>query len=137
MLEEFKEFISRGSVVDLAVGVIVGAAFTAIVNSLVNDLLMPPLGLAIGGIDLSNFFITLKGGSFPTLDAAKAAGAVTINYGLFLNAVIRFVIVAFAIFLIVKQANRLRRAKPAAPAAPPREEVLLTEIRDLLKQSAR
>jgi large conductance mechanosensitive channel len=137
MLEEFKEFISRGSVVDLAVGVIVGAAFTAIVNSLVNDLLMPPLGLAIGGIDLSNFFITLKGGSFPTLDAAKAAGAVTINYGLFVNAVIRFLIVAFAIFLIVKQANRLRRAKPAAPAAPPREEVLLTEIRDLLKQSAR
>ena len=137
MLEEFREFISRGSVVDLAVGVIVGAAFTAIVNSLVNDLLMPPLGLAIGGIDLSNFFITLKGGSFPTLDAAKAAGAVTINYGLFVNAVIRFLIVAFAIFLIVKQANRLRRAKPAAPAAPPREEVLLTEIRDLLKQSAR
>lgn len=137
MLEEFKEFISRGSVVDLAVGVIVGAAFTAIVNSLVNDLLMPPLGLAIGGIDLSNFFITLKGGSFPTLDAAKAAGAVTINYGLFVNAVIRFVIVAFAIFLIVKQANRLRRTKPATPAAPPREEVLLTEIRDLLKQSAR
>lgn len=137
MLEEFKEFISRGSVVDLAVGVIVGAAFTAIVNSLVNDLLMPPLGLAIGGIDLSNFFITLKGGSFPTLDAAKAAGAVTINYGLFVNAVIRFLIVAFAIFLIVKQANRLRRTKPAAPAAPPREEVLLTEIRDLLKQSAR
>jgi large conductance mechanosensitive channel len=137
MLEEFKEFISRGSVVDLAVGVIVGAAFTAIVNSLVNDLLMPPLGLIIGGIDFSNFFITLKGASFPSLDAAKAAGAVTINYGLFLNAVIRFLIVAFAIFLIVKQVNRMHRAKPAAPAAPPREEVLLTEIRDLLKQSAR
>jgi large conductance mechanosensitive channel len=140
MLEEFKEFISRGSVVDLAVGVIVGAAFTAIVNSLVNDLLMPPLGLIIGGIDFSNFFLTLKGGSFPSLDAAKAAGAVTINYGLFLNAVIRFAIVAFAIFLIVKQVNRMHRAKPAAPAAPaapPREEVLLTEIRDLLKQSAR
>ena len=140
MLQEFREFISRGSVVDLAVGVIVGAAFTAIVNSLVNDLLMPPLGLIIGGIDFSNFFLTLKGGSFPSLDAAKAAGAVTINYGLFLNAVIRFVIVAFAIFLIVKQVNRLHRAKaaaPAAPPAPPREEVLLTEIRDLLKQSAR
>ena len=137
MLQEFREFISRGSVVDLAVGVIVGAAFTAIVNSLVNDLLMPPLGLIIGGIDFSNFFLTLKGGSFPSLDAAKAAGAVTINYGLFLNAVIRFVIVAFAIFLIVKQVNRLHRAKAAAPPAPPREEVLLTEIRDLLKQSAR
>jgi len=138
MLQEFREFIARGSVVDLAVGVVIGAAFTAIVNSLVNDILMPPLGLIIGGIDLSNFFITLKGaGGYPTLDAAKAAGAVTINYGLFVNAVIRFLIVAFAIFLIVKQVNRLHRAKPAAPPAPPRQEVLLTEIRDLLKQSAR
>jgi large conductance mechanosensitive channel len=141
MLQEFREFIARGSVVDLAVGVVIGAAFTAIVNSLVNDLLMPPLGLIIGGIDLSNFFITLKGtGGYPSLEAAKAAGAVTINYGQFLNAVIRFVIVAFAIFVLVKQVNRLYRAKPAAPPpppAPPREEVLLTEIRDLLKQSAR
>ena len=141
MLQEFREFIARGSVVDLAVGVVIGAAFTAIVNSLVNDILMPPLGLIIGGIDLSNFFITLKGaGAYPTLEAAKAAGAVTVNYGQFLNAVIRFVIVAFAIFLLVKQVNRLYRKKPAAPAPPPeppREEVLLTEIRDLLKQSAR
>jgi len=141
MLQEFREFIARGSVVDLAVGVIIGAAFTAIVNSLVSDILMPPLGLILGGIDFSNFFITLKGtGGFPTLDAAKAAGAVTINYGQFLNAVIRFLIVAFAIFLLVKQVNRLHRAKPAAPPpppAPPREEVLLTEIRDILKQSAR
>ena len=141
MLQEFREFIARGSVIDLAVGVVIGAAFTAIVNSLVNDLLMPPLGLIIGGIDLSNFFVTLKGGGgYPSLEAAKAAGAVTINYGQFLNAVIRFVIVAFAIFVLVKQVNRLYRAKPAAPPpppAPPREEVLLTEIRDLLKQSAR
>ena len=138
MLQEFREFIARGSVVDLAVGVVIGAAFTAIVNSLVNDILMPPLGLIIGGIDLSNFFITLKGaGGSPTLEAAKAAGAVTINYGLFLNAVIRFLIVAFAIFVIVKQVNRLHRAKPAEPPAPPRQEVLLTEIRDLLKQSVR
>ena len=141
MLQEFREFIARGSVIDLAVGVVVGAAFTAIVNSLVNDLLMPPLGLIIGGIDFSNFFITLKGtGGYPSLDAAKAAGAVTINYGQFLNAVIRFLIVAFAIFIVVKQVNRVYRAKPAAPPpppAPPREEVLLTEIRDILKQSAR
>jgi len=141
MLQEFREFIARGSVVDLAVGVVIGAAFTAIVNSLVNDILMPPLGLIIGGIDLSNFFITLKGaGNYPNLEAAKAAAAVTINYGQFVNAVIRFVIVAFAIFVLVKQVNRLYRTKPAEPAAPPappRQEVLLTEIRDLLKQSAR
>jgi len=141
MLQEFREFIARGSVVDLAVGVVVGAAFTAIVNSLVSDILMPPLGLILGGIDFSSFFITLKGtGGYPTLEAAKAAGAVTINYGQFLNAVIRFVIVAFAIFVLVKQVNRLHRAKPAAPAAPPeppREQVLLAEIRDILKQSAR
>ncbi|HUN45209.1 MAG TPA: large conductance mechanosensitive channel protein MscL [Stellaceae bacterium] len=138
MFGEFREFISRGNVVDLAVGVIIGAAFTAIVNSLVNDLLMPPLGLIIGGIDFSNFFLTLKGGSFPSLDAAKAAGAVTINYGLFLNAVIRFLIVAFAIFIIVKQVNRLHRAEkaPAAPPPPPADVVLLTEIRDLLRQRA-
>src|SRR5579863_7851409 len=136
MLQEFREFISRGSVIDLAVGVIIGAAFTALVNSLVNDILMPPLGLLLGGIDFSNFFITLKGGSFPTLDAAKAAGGVTINYGLFINAIIRFVIVAFAIFILVKQINRLKREEPAPPAEPPeppRQEVLLAEIRDLLK----
>jgi large conductance mechanosensitive channel len=139
MLQEFKEFIARGSVIDLAVGVVIGAAFTSIVNSLVTDILMPPLGMIIGGIDFSNFFITLKGGTYPTLEAAKAAGAVTINYGQFLNAVIRFLIVAFAIFLIVKQVNRIYRkpAAPAAPPPPPRQEVLLTEIRDLLKQSAR
>ena len=132
MLQEFREFISRGSVIDLAVGVIIGAAFTAIVNSLVSDLLMPPLGLLLGGIDFSNFFITLKGGSFPTLDAAKAAGAVTINYGLFVNACIRFLIVAFAIFLLVKQVNRFRRSEESKPVPPPRQEVLLEEIRDVL-----
>src|SRR5437868_13895865 len=130
MWHEFRAFAMRGNVVDLAVGIILGAAFTTIVNSLVNDIIMPPLGLLIGGIDFSNFFVTLKGGSFPTLDAAKAAGAVTINYGLFINAVIRFVIVAFAIFVLVKQINRLQRqepaAEPAAPPEPPREEVLLT-----------
>ena len=140
MLQEFRDFIARGSVVDLAVGVVIGAAFTAIVNSLVTDILMPPLGMIIGGIDFSNFFITLKGtGGYPTLDAAKAAGAVTVNYGQFFNAVIRFLIVAFAIFVLVKQVNRLYRkpAAPAAPPPPPRQEVLLTEIRDILKQSPR
>jgi len=140
MLQEFKEFIARGSVIDLAVGVVVGAAFTAIVNSLVNDILMPPLGLLIGGIDFSSFFVTLKGtGGYPSLEAAKAAGAVTLNYGQFVNAVIRFLIVAFAIFVIVKQVNRMYRkpAAPPAPATPPAQEVLLTEIRDILKQSAR
>src|SRR5579863_8742262 len=136
MWREFREFAIRGNVIDLAVGIILGAAFTTIVNSLVNDLIMPPIGLALGGIDFSDFFVTLKGGSFPTLAAAKAASAVTMNYGLFINAVIRFVIVAFAIFILVKQINRLKHEEPTAPAPPPeppRQEVLLAEIRDLLK----
>src|ERR1041385_9554515 len=100
MWREFREFAIRGNVVDLAVGIIIGAAFTTIVNSLVNDLIMPPLGVLIGGIDFSDFFVTLKGGAQPNLAAAKAAGAVTLNYGLFINAVIRFIIVAFAIFIL-------------------------------------
>jgi large conductance mechanosensitive channel len=137
MLEEFKKFAMRGNVIDLAVGIIIGAAFTAIVNSLVNDVLMPPLGLAIGGIDFSDFFITLKGtGGYATLDQAKAAGAVTLNYGLFLNSIIKFLIVAFAVFILVKQINRLQRSeaeKPAPPAPPPQDVMLLTEIRDILK----
>jgi large conductance mechanosensitive channel len=136
MWREFRDFAMRGNVIDLAVGIIIGAAFTTIVNSLVSDIIMPPLGLIIGGIDFSNFFLTLKGGSFPTLEAAKAAGAVTMNYGLFINAIIRFLIVAFAIFILVKQINRLAREEPKAPPPPPeptREEVLLAEIRDLLK----
>src|SRR5438309_3498540 len=133
MWHEFRAFAMRGNVVDLAVGIIIGAAFTTIVNSLVNDLIMPPLGLLIGGIDFTNFFVTLKGGSHPTLEAAKAAGAVTMNYGLFINAVIRFIIVAFAIFLLVKWINRLFAATKAAPAGPTKTEVLLTEIRDELK----
>ncbi len=136
MWREFRDFAMRGNVIDLAIGIIIGAAFTTIVNSLVNDLIMPPLGLLIGGVDFSNFFVTLKGGSYPTLDAAKAAGAVTVNYGLFINAVIRFVIVAFAIFILVKQINRLKTEEPAAPAETPRQEVLLAEIRDLLKARA-
>ena len=136
MWREFREFAMRGNVVDLAVGIILGAAFTTIVNSLVSDIIMPPIGLAIGGIDFSNLFVTLRGGSYPTLEAATAAGAVTVNYGLFLNAVLRFVIVAFAVFLLVKQINRLRWQEAAEAAAPPpeppRQELLLAEIRDLL-----
>src|SRR5258708_32327898 len=134
MWREFRDFAMRGNVLDPAVGIIIGAGFPTIVNSLVNDLIMPPLGLLIGGVDFSSFFVTLKGGAYPTLEAAKAAGAVTINYGQFINAVIRFVIVAFAIFILIKQINRLAREEPKAPAAPPeppRQQVLLTEIRDI------
>ena len=140
MLQEFRKFAMRGNVIDLAVGIIIGTAFTAIVNSLVNDVMMPPLGLIIGGIDFSDFFLTLKGDHQTTLAAAKQAGAVTINYGLFINAVIKFIIVAFAVFLLVKQLNRLAgaakdeaAAAPAEPPPPPRSDVLLEEIRDLLK----
>ena len=137
MWREFRDFAMRGNVIDLAVGIIIGAAFTTIVNSLVNDLIMPPLGLLIGGVDFSNFFVTLKGGAYPTLEAAKTAGSVTVNYGLFINAVIRFLIVAFAIFILVKQINRLKAEEPTPepvpPPEPPRQEVLLAEIRDLLR----
>src|SRR5437870_13833145 len=121
MWHEFRAFAIRGNVVDLAVGIILGSACTTIVNSLVNDIIMPPLGLLIGGVDFSNFFVTLKGGAYPTLDAAKAGGAVTVNYGLFINAVIRFVIVAFAIFILVKQINRLKTEEPAPQPGPPPE----------------
>ena len=117
MLSEFKTFIMRGNVVDLAVGVIIGAAFGTIVTSFVNDVLMPPIGRLLGGVDFKDFFISLSGQSFPTLAAAKAAGAPTLNYGVFLNAVINFLIVAFAVFLLVQQVNRLF-PKSAAPAAP-------------------
>ncbi len=134
-VQEFQSFILRGNVVDLAVGIIIGAAFTAIVGSLVKDIFTPLIGLLIGGIDFSNLFITLKGQSTPTLEAAKAAGAVTLNIGLFLNAVIQFVIVAFAVFWMVRGLTMLYPKKaeaPAAPPPPPREQVLLEEIRDLL-----
>jgi large conductance mechanosensitive channel len=134
MWREFRDFAVRGNVVDLAVGLIMGAAFTTIVNSLVTDIIMPPIGLLLGGIDFSDFFVTIKGGSYPTVAAAKAAGAVTINYGLFINAIIKFVIVAFAVFLLVKQINRLKiELAPTAPPASKTEE-LLTEIRDVLKE---
>lgn len=132
MFQEFRKFALRGNVIDLAVGIIIGAAFTTIVNSLVNDILMPPLGLLIGGIDFTDFFLTIKGGDYPTLAAAKEAGAVTINYGVFINAVVRFLIVAFAVFLLIRQINRLF-AEKKADAPPTRQEALLAEIRDLLK----
>src|SRR5438093_108672 len=120
MLNEFKAFITRGNVVDLAVGVIMGASFGAIVTSLVNDVLMPPIGRLVGGVDFKDFFVSLSGQSFPTLAAAKAAGAPTLNYGAFLNALINFLIVAFAVFMLVKQVNRLF-PKPAV-AAPATKE---------------
>ena len=141
MLKEFKEFAMRGNVVDLAVGVVIGAAFGTIVKSLVDDVIMPPIGLALGGVDFANFFVTLKGEEYSTLAAAQEAGAVTLNYGVFFNAIIQFLIVAFAIFLVVKWINNLNRLveeatdEPEEAPEPPKQEVLLEEIRDLLKQS--
>ncbi len=139
MLQEFKEFALRGNVLDMAVGIVIGAAFGVIVSSLVDDIIMPPIGLVLGGVDFSQLFLVLEGeGTFNTIEQAKAAGAVTWNIGLFINAVIKFVIIAFALFLVVKGFNTLRRlqdaapAAPAAPAPPPRSEMLLEEIRNLL-----
>lgn len=138
MYAEFKAFAMRGNAIDLAVGVVIGAAFGSIVNSLVKDIINPPLGLLLGGIDFSNFFVVLKGmGPYPTLKAAQDAGAVVLSYGLFINAVINFIIVAFALFLIVRQINRLTSPKPAAPSdppPPPEDVLLLREIRDALKE---
>jgi large conductance mechanosensitive channel len=132
MLKEFRDFAMKGNVLDMAIGIVIGAAFGRIVSSFVADLLMPPLGLLMGKVDFTNWFLSLSGGDYTTLAAAKAAGAVTLNYGAFLNVVIDFVIVAFAIFLLVKQVNRLKKETPPPPAEPPAEEKLLTEIRDLL-----
>ncbi|HEX6003443.1 MAG TPA: large conductance mechanosensitive channel protein MscL [Burkholderiales bacterium] len=141
MLKEFREFAMRGNVVDMAVGIIIGAAFGKIVDSLVKDLIMPPIGLLLGKVDFSNLFLVLKQGTTPgpylTVDAAQKAGAVTFNYGLFVNNVISFLIVAFAVFLLIRAINRLRRReeeKPAEPPAPPEEVVLLREIRDTLRR---
>ncbi len=138
MLKEFKEFISRGSVIDLAVGIIIGAAFTAIVGSLVSDIINPVIGMIIGGIDFSNYYVDLSMGSYETLEAAKKAGAPLIMYGLFINAVIKFMIVAFVVFILVKNVNKLKdkmvKAEAAAPAAPAEDVLLLREIRDALKR---
>jgi len=117
MFKEFKEFVMRGNVLDMAVGIIIGAAFGKIVTSFVGDILMPPLGLLLGKMDFANLFVDLKGGQYPTLAAAKAAGAATINYGVFLNTIVDFLLVGFAVFLIVRQANRLKRQPAPAPPA--------------------
>jgi len=122
MLKEFREFAMRGNLLDMAVGIILGVAFGKIVTSLVNDLLMPPIGRLLGGLDFSNLFINLSEKPAATLAAAKAAGAATINYGVFLNTVIDFIIVAFVIFLLVRQVNRMKRQPEAAPAAPTAKE---------------
>lgn len=132
MASEFKEFAVKGNVVDLAVGIIIGGAFGKIVGSVVNDVIMPPIGLLLGKVDFSNLFINLSGKEVASLADAKKAGLATLNYGLFLNTCIEFLIVAFAVFLLVKQINRLKKEAPAAPVAPPADVGLLTEIRDLL-----
>jgi large conductance mechanosensitive channel len=113
MIAEFKEFAMKGSVMDLAIGVVIGGAFQKIVDSMVNDIIMPIVGLATGGADISNRFVALQGGPFATLDEAKKAGVATLNYGLFLNQVLTFVIVAFTLFLVIKGVNRMRRSAPA------------------------
>ena len=131
-LNEFKAFIMRGSVVDLAVGIVIGAAFTGVVNSLVKDILNPLIGVLIGGIDFSNVFVALNGQHYASLAAAKAAGAATLNFGLFINAIIQFLIVAFAIFWVIKMLTRLKLHTTPAPSGPTPTEKLLTEIRDAL-----
>ena len=142
MLKEFKEFAMRGNVVDMAVGIIIGAAFGKIVDSLVKDVIMPPIGLLLGKVDFSNLFVVLKQGKtmgpYLSLDAAQKAGAVTFNYGMFINTVITFVIVAFAVFLLIRAINQLKRKeeeKAAAPAPTPEDIVLLREIRDALAKN--
>ena len=132
MLKEFKEFALKGNVVDMAVGIIIGAAFGTIVKSFVDDLLMPPLGLATGGVDFSNMFIALNGEHYDSLAQARQAGAPTINFGVFINNVIAFLIVAIALFMVIKGMNFLRREREEAPAPPSEEVKLLKEIRDAL-----
>ncbi|HET9887484.1 MAG TPA: large conductance mechanosensitive channel protein MscL [bacterium] len=134
MLKEFRDFAMRGNVVDMAIGVILGAAFGKIVSSLVADVIMPPIGMLLGNVDFSNLFIDLSGTNPPSLAAAKEAGAPVVAWGSWINTVIDFLIVAFVIFLVVKQINRLKKAEPApAPPGPSKEELLLTEIRDALR----
>ncbi|OGA23238.1 MAG: large-conductance mechanosensitive channel protein [Betaproteobacteria bacterium RIFCSPLOWO2_02_FULL_67_26] len=141
MLKEFREFAVRGNVVDMAVGIIIGAAFGKIVDSLVKDVIMPPIGLLLGKVDFANLFVVLKQGAqagpYLSVEAAQKAGAVTFNYGVFVNTVISFVIVAFAVFLLVRAINEMRRKeeqKPAEPAATPEEITLLREIRDAVRK---
>ena len=135
MLKEFKEFALRGNVVDMAIGIVIGAAFSTIVKSLVDDMIMPPIGVLTGGVDFSNIFLPLNGGDYATLAQARQAGAPTLNIGLFINNLIAFLIVAFVLFMAVKAMNQLRRKQEEAPATEPppsREVQLLEEIRDAL-----
>lgn len=135
--QEFREFISRGNVIDLAVGVIIGAAFGKIVNSLVSDVIMPPIGAALKGVNFSNLFVAIDGKTYETLAKAKEAGAPVITYGVFINQVIEFFIIAACVFALVKIVNKIKRAPAPAPTEPPlptRTEVLLEEIRDALKK---
>ena len=137
MVKEFKDFALKGNVVDMAVGVIIGGAFGKIVSSLVSDVIMPPIGKLLGGVDFSGLFIDLSGVGYKTLAEAQAAGAATMNYGAFINTIINFTIVAFCLFMVIKGMNTMKKKEAAAPSAPPvvpREEVLLAEIRDLLKK---
>jgi large conductance mechanosensitive channel len=136
VLKEFKEFAMRGNVVDMAVGIIIGAAFGKIVSSLVSDVIMPPIGLLMGNMDFSQLYLNLSGAEYASLAAAQEAGAATINYGLFINAVLDFLIVAFAIFLVIRGMNKLKRKAEEKPAEAPqasKEVQLLTEIRDALR----
>ena len=138
MLREFREFAVKGNVVDLAVGLVIGAAFGRIVQSFVDDILMPPLGLLLGRADFSELFVVLKEGTapgpYPTVAAAKQLGAVTLNYGQFANTVVSFIIVAFAVFLMIRAINRLRREEPPPPPATPEDVLLLREIRDAVRR---
>lgn len=138
MLKEFKDFAMRGNVVDLAVGFILGGAFSTIVSSLVKDVIMPPVGLMMGGVDFAGLFHALDGEAYESLAAAQEVGAATINYGLFINNVISFIVVALALFFLIRSMNAMKKKEEAAPAAPPKpsnEEVLLAEIRDLLAKN--
>lgn len=134
MFKEFKAFIAKGNVMDMAVGIIIGAAFTAIVTSLVGDILMPFIGVFTAGMDFSNLFVALDGNTYASLEAAKEAGAAVITYGVFINAIINFLIVAFVIFMLVKQINKLKEEEAKSPAVPPADVKLLKEIRDILKK---
>ncbi|MDX1578566.1 MAG: large-conductance mechanosensitive channel protein MscL [Gemmatimonadota bacterium] len=145
MLKEFKEFAVKGNMLDMAVGIVIGAAFGTIVTSLVNDVIMPPIGLALGGLDFSQLHVVLQQGTpagpYETLAAAAEAGAVTLNWGAFVNSLISFLIIAIALFIVIKGFNELKREEeptpePEAPPAPSAEETLLTEIRDLLRANA-
>jgi large conductance mechanosensitive channel len=140
MLKEFKEFAMRGNVIDMAVGIIIGAAFGKIVTSFVNDVVMPPIGMLLGNVDFGDLFVNLSGGAYDSVAAAEQAGAAIIKYGMFINTVLDFLIVAFAIFIVIRTLNKLKRKQEAAPEAAPAptvEQQLLTEIRDTLRAQSR